>query len=69
MDRTDYFMVKIIDNGEVKSLYDYPHKFIKTVAKMDNEFKKQGLELDEIVITGKEVDEINWSCDLRLLGL
>lgn len=62
-------MVKIIANGEVKSLYDYPHNFIKTVAKMDNEFKKQGLELDEIVITGKEVDEINWSCDLRLLGL
>lgn len=66
-------MVKIIDNGEVKSLYDYPHKFIKTVAKIDNEFKKQGLELDNIVINGdegeKEVDEINWICDLRLLGL
>lgn len=62
-------MVKIIDNGEVKSLYVYPHEFIKMVAKIDNEFKKQGLELDEIVITGKEVDEINWSCDLRLLGL
>ena len=66
-------MVKIIDNSEVKSLYDYPHEFIKAVAKIDNEFEKQGLRLDEIVINGnegeKEVDEINWSCDLRLLGL
>lgn len=66
-------MVKIIDNGEVKSLYDYPHEFIKMVAKIDNEFEKQGLRLDNIVINGdeeeKEVDEINWSCDLRLLGL
>ena len=66
-------MVKIIDNSEVKSLYAYPHEFIKAVAKIDNEFEKQGLRLDEIVINGnegeKEVDEINWSCDLRLLGL
>lgn len=66
-------MVKIIDDGKVKDLYDFPNEFIKTVAKVDNELENHCFSLDEIIITlnndGRKDCEFVWSCDLRLMGL
>lgn len=62
-------MIKIVEDGKVKSLYDMPHEFIRVVAKLDNELESRGLELDKITITtdddGEKDCEINWKCDLR----
>lgn len=57
-------MIKIIEDGKRKNLWSMPPEFIETVARMDDDLSKDGINVTEVVITtdkkGKKDVEINW---------
>lgn len=65
-------MIRIVENGKVKSLQDFPEEFIRTVSKIDDLYERHGLKLEEITIIentdGEKECDFIWECDLRLLG-
>lgn len=64
-------MIKIIEDGKRKDLWDMPQNFIKVVAELDNYLEGFGAKIDSITITTNERNRkdchINWKCDLRYL--
>lgn len=57
-------MIRIIEDGKRKNLWSMPPEFIMTVARMDDDLSKDGINVAEVIITtdkkGKKDVEINW---------